>query len=69
MDPISSKITVTKKKERRKRKSEEGERRRSEKKMVALLVFIIASLEIVFGKKKTVGRKRSITFSKIRLEV
>ena len=53
----------------RKRKSEELERRRSEKKGVALLVFIIASLERVFGKKKTVGRKRSITFSKMRLEV
>ena len=28
--------------------------------MVALLVFIIATLEIVFGRKETVGRKRSI---------
>ena len=41
-----------KEKEMRKRKSEELERRRSEKKGVALLVFIIASLERVFGKKK-----------------
>ena len=31
MDPISSKITLTKEKERRKRKSEEEERRRREK--------------------------------------
>ena len=69
MGSISSKITVMKEKEMRKRKSEELERRRSEKKGVALLVFIIASLERVFGKKKTVGRKRSITFSKMRLEV
>ena len=37
---------------RKKRKSEEKERRRREKKaMVALLVFIIATLEIVFGRK------------------
>ena len=28
--------------------------------MMALLVFIIATLEIGFGRKKTVGRKRSI---------
>ena len=47
-----SKIIVTKEKERRKRKSEEKERRRRKKKaMVALLVFIIATLEIVFGRK------------------
>ena len=51
---MNSKITVTKEKERRKRKSEEKERRRREKKaMVALLVFIMATLEIVFGRKQT----------------
>ena len=46
-------------KERRKRRSKEEERRRREKAMVALLVFIMATLGIVFGpkKKKTVGRK------------
>ena len=54
---ISSKITVMKEKETRKRKSEELERRRSEKKRVALLVFIIASLERVFGKKKLLAAK------------
>ena len=30
------------------------------KAMVALLLFIMATLEIVFDPKKTVGRKRSI---------
>ena len=28
--------------------------------MASLLVFMMAILEIVFGRKKTVGRKRSI---------
>ena len=52
-----SKITVTKEKERRKRMSEEKKRRKRKKKaMVALLVFIMATLEIVFGRK-TVERK------------
>ena len=41
--------------------------------MVALSVFIIATLEIVFGRKlKTVGRKKvylAITLSKIRLDI
>ena len=41
--------------------------------MIALLVFITATLEIVFGRKKNcyVGRKKvhlAVTFSKIRLE-
>ena len=43
---------------RKKRKSEEKERRRREKKaMVAPLVFIIATLEIVFGRKKLFDAK------------
>ena len=42
-----------------KRKSEEVERNRREKSMVALLVFTMATLEIVFGRKKTVGHKKS----------
>ena len=47
-----SKITVTKEKERRKRMSEEKKRRKRKKKaMVALLVFIMATLEIVFGRE------------------
>ena len=50
LSPRCSKITETKEKERRKRNSEEKERRRREKKaMAALVVFIIATLEIVFG--------------------
>ena len=56
LSPRSSKIIVTKKEERRKRKrkrkSEDEERRRRKKAMVALLVFRIATLEIVFGRKK-----------------
>ena len=52
MDPRSSKIILPKEKERRKRKSEEKETRRKKKAMVALLVFIMATLEIVFGRKK-----------------
>ena len=48
MSPRSSKITLTKEKERRRRKSEE----KRKKAMVALLVFIMATLKIVFGRKK-----------------
>ena len=58
LSPISSKITAKKEKERRKRKSDEKERRRREKKaMVALLVYIIATLEFVFGRKKLLDAK------------
>ena len=60
LSPICSKITQTKEKEMSKRKSEEEERSRREKSMVTLLVFTMATLEIVFGrKKKTVGHKKS----------
>ena len=50
---------VTKEKERRKRKGEEKERRRKKKSNgpVALLVFIIATFEIVFGRKKLFDAK------------
>ena len=48
MSPRSSKITLTKEKERRRRKSEE----KRKKAMVALLVFIMATLTIVFGREK-----------------
>ena len=44
-------------KERRKRKSEEKERGRRKKARVALLVFIIATLETVFGRKKLFDAK------------
>ena len=56
--PRSSKITVTKKKERTRRKSEE----KRKKAMVALLVFVIATLEIVFGRKKLQPRPRHTHF-------
>ena len=50
---------MTKGKERRKRKSEEKEKKRREKKsMVALPVFITATFEIVFGRKKLLDAKR-----------
>ena len=43
------------------KKKERGEGKEEKKKaMVALLVFIIATLEIAFGRKKTVRQKRSI---------
>ena len=58
LSPRSFKITVMKEKERRKRKSEEIRKGGEEKKvMVALLVFIIATLEIVFGRKKLLDAK------------
>ena len=34
--------------------------RDEKKEMVALLVFIMATLEIVFGRKKAIGPKKSI---------
>ena len=39
--------------------------------MVALLVFIMATLKIVFARKKIVGRQKvhlAVTFSKIQLD-
>ena len=65
MAPISSKLTLTREKNRRKRKSEEEERRRREKSngctlsfyngkshnRVLLWLLIMATLEIVFGRK------------------
>ena len=53
----SFKIIVTKDKERRKRKSEEKERRRRQKTIFVLVVFIMATLEIVFGRKKVFDPK------------
>ena len=57
LNPRSFKITVTKEKERRKRKSEEKEGGEEKKAMVTLLVIIIATLEIVFGRKKLLDAK------------
>ena len=57
LSPRSSNIIVTKEKEKRKRKNEEKERIRKKKAMVALLVFIIATLERVFGRKKLFDAK------------
>ena len=48
----SSKITLTKEKQWRKRKREEEERRRREKSDGSLVVFIMATLEIVLDRKK-----------------
>ena len=41
----------------RKGKSKEKETRRKEKAMVALVVFIMATLQIVLGRKKLLGTK------------
>ena len=60
LGPINSKITLTKEKEKRKRNREEKKGGIEKKAVVALLVFIMATLEIIFGRKKTVGNKRSI---------
>jgi len=49
LHPRSSKITLTKEKERRKRKREEEKRKKA---MGAIIVFKMATLEIVFGQKK-----------------
>ena len=58
LSPRSSKNIVTKEKKRRKRKNEEKENRRRKKKaIVTLLVFIIAPLEIAFGRKKLFDAK------------
>ena len=51
---------VTKEKGRRKKKARRRKGGEEKKAMLTFLVFIIATLEIVFGRKKTVGRKRSI---------
>ena len=51
LQPISLKVTPAKKKERRKARRKKGARRREKKAMVELLVFILATLEIVFGRK------------------
>ena len=59
LSPISSKITVTKENEKRKREREEKERSTRKKAMAALLVFMIATLEIVFGRKKLLDAKGS----------
>ena len=68
---ISSKITL---KERRKKKSEEEERRRRNKKSNGCtLSFLMATLKIVFGRKKsdncwTQKVHLVVTFSNIRLD-
>ena len=56
---ISGKITLTKDKDSREKKEREGSKEEKRKKQW-LHSFIMATLEIVFGRKNTVGRKRSI---------
>ena len=46
--------------EEKKKERGEGKEEKRKKSMVALPVFITATFEIVFGQKKTVGRKTSI---------
>ena len=52
-----SKLTLTKEKDMRKGKSKKKETRRKKKGMIALVVFIMASLQIVLGRKKLLGTK------------
>ena len=56
------------KKKERARRRKGGEEKKA---MVALLVIIIATLEIVFGRKKLLDAKVHLarTFSKIRLDI
>ena len=72
MGPINSKITLT----RKRKKEKETERRKKggveKKAMDALLVFMMASLEITFGRKKNCWTQKiylTVTFSKIRLDI
>ena len=53
VSPRNSKIIETKEKERRKRKNEE----KRKKAMVALLVFIMATLKILLGRKQPLDAK------------
>ena len=66
-------ITLTKEKERRKRTSEYDEIKGRGENMVALLVFIMGTLEIAFGRKKKLfdgrGPFSSNRFSEILLEL
>ena len=57
---ICSKITLTKKSEEEKERAWRQKEGEEKKPMVAFIVFIMATLEVVFGRKKTVGRVRSI---------
>ena len=69
LSPRSSKITATKEKERGKRKDEE----KRKKAVVALLVFIMSTLEILFGRKQLLDAKSpfgdNVWLSKIRLDM
>ena len=58
LSPRSSKITVTKEKEGEKERARGRKEGEEKKVMVALLVFIIASLEIVLGRKRSIWRYR-----------
>ena len=52
-----SKITLMKEEGMRKGKSKEEETRRKEKAVIALVVFVMATLQIVLGLKKLLGTK------------
>ena len=68
LGPISCNRTLKKEKERKKESEKEERKRREKKGMVALLVFIMATLKIVFARKKnclTQKVRLAVTFSKI----
>ena len=58
-DQLQNHTNEGKGKEKNKERGGRKEEKRK-KEMVALLVFIMATLEIVFGRKKAVGPKKSI---------
>ena len=67
-------INQGKRKEKKKERRGGKEVKRKNNGNVALLVFIMATLQIVFGRKKLLDAKGkynylAVTFSKIRLEI
>ena len=56
-------------KEKKQGRGEGKEKNEKKKAIVALLVFIIATLELVFGQKTLSDVDLAITFSKIRLNI
>ena len=72
LSPRSSKITVTKEikgKEKKQGRGKGREKNEKKKAIVVLLVFIMATLELVFGQKTLSDVHLAIKFSKIRLNI
>ena len=72
LGPISFKITLTKKRKGEKERARRKKGGEEKKARAALLVFIMATLEVVFGRKKNCWTQKvylAVTFSKIRLDI